>query len=154
MDADVSRIYGGKVRLRVCGMCWQNGKLLLVNHAGLRTSDFWAPPGGGVEFGSAISSNLSREFLEETGLQVEVGRFMFGCEFLHNPLHSVELFFAVSVLGGNLSRGSDPELQIIREVRFFAPEELRALDANELHGIFGKASTAEEFEKLGGFYRI
>lgn len=154
MDSDVSRIYGDKVRLRVCGMCWQDGKLLLVNHAGLRPGNFWSPPGGGIEFGSTLSSNLSREFVEETGLQVAVGHFMFGCEFLNNPLHSVELFFAVSVLGGNFTQGSDPELPIIREVRFFSPAEVRALDASELHGIFRRASTEEEFKKLGGFYRI
>lgn len=154
MDPQIAQVYGEKVRLRVCGICWQKGKLLLVNHTGLTSGDFWAPPGGGVEFGTSIADNLSREVLEETSLRVQVANFMFGCEFLHHPLHSVELFFAVSILDGILERGSDPELQIIRDVRFFTPEEIRALKPDEVHGIFRNATTPEEFEKLGGFYRI
>lgn len=154
MDPKIAQVYGEKVRLRVCGICWQDGRLLLVNHAGLTSGDFWAPPGGGMEFGTHISDNLSREVFEETGLRVDVDNFMFGCEFLHHPLHSVELFFAVSILDGNLGRGSDPELQIIRDVRFFTPGEIRALKPEEVHGIFRKAVTPEEFRKLGGFYRI
>ena len=129
----------------------------------------WVFPGGTLEeqdvslarrFGEGENELLSmkvcaiREVFEETGLRVDVDNFMFGCEFLHHPLHSVELFFAVSILDGNLGRGSDPELQIIRDVRFFTPGEIRALKPEEVHGIFRKAVTPEEFRKLGGFYRI
>ena len=154
MDPEIIKVYGNRVRLRVCGLCWQDGELLLVNHAGLRDGNFWAPPGGGVELGSGIEENLSRDFAEETGFRVKVERFMFGCEFIEKPLHSVELFFRVSILDGNLTQGSDPELQIIQGVRFCTPGEIRSMNADELHGIFKLASTPEEFEKLGGFYRI
>jgi 8-oxo-dGTP diphosphatase len=154
MDRAITEIYGNKIRLRVCGLCWKDGKLLMVNHRGLTERDFWAPPGGGLEFGEPARESLRREFLEETGLEVIAGTFRFGCEYIKNPLHSVELFFDVRIAGGTLKTGSDPEVQIIREVRFMEPAEIRAVNAPELHGIFQIATTAGEFDELTGFYRV
>jgi 8-oxo-dGTP diphosphatase len=154
MDPRVTEIYGNKVRLRVCGICEEKGRLLMVNHSLLGERDFWAPPGGGVEFGESLQESLKREFLEETGLEVEVGRFLFGSEYVNPPLHSVELFFKVGNIGGNLSNGNDPELSMIKEVRFFTPEDIRQLDRRILHGIFSIASYPDGFADLRGFYRI
>jgi 8-oxo-dGTP diphosphatase len=154
MDPRITEIYGNKVRLRVCGICEDEGKLLMVNHRLVRERDFWAPPGGGVEFGEPMQESLKREFLEETGLDVEVGEFLFGGEFVNPPLHSVELFFKVVRIGGKLLSGNDPELSIIKEVRFFTPEDVRQLDHQVLHGIFSIAGYPEGFRALRGFYRI
>jgi 8-oxo-dGTP diphosphatase len=154
MDPRITEIYGNKVRLRVCGMCEEAGRLLMVNHSLVKHSDFWAPPGGGVEFGEPIEESLKREFLEETGLKVEVTEFLFGSEFVNPPLHSVELFFRVVRIGGKLFNGNDPELPIIKEVRFFTPEDIRQLDRQVLHGIFSIASYPDGFGALRGFYRI
>ena len=147
-------VYGNKVRVRACGLCWDQDKLLLVNHRGLRAGAFWAPPGGGVEFGQSLSECLQKEFLEETGLFVSVGRFMFGCEFIHHPLHSIELFFEVSVSGGVLHKGDDPEYPIIEAVRFVSAEEIATMPASSLHGLFGLAPTREALMTLSGFFRI
>src|SRR5689334_17426491 len=119
MDQKIAQEYGNKVRIRVCGLCWMDEKLLLVNHTGLGNGAFWAPPGGGMDFGTSIQANLKREFVEETGLTVEIGPFLFGCEYIETPLHSVELFFKTTVIDGKLRVGSDPELDIIKDVRFF-----------------------------------
>ena len=62
MDPGVSKLYGDKVRVRICGLCWQKGELLMVNHRGLRAGDFWAPPGGGLEFGQSVGQFLQKEF--------------------------------------------------------------------------------------------
>jgi 8-oxo-dGTP diphosphatase len=154
MDPSITKIYGNKVRLRVCGFCWDGANVLLVNHSGITDTDFWAPPGGGVEFGQSIEQNLIREFKEETGIEVELGEFMFGCEYINHPLHSLELFFRVTVSGGNLMAGTDPELNIIKDVRFFTPEELRHTNPASLHGIFRITTDPQEFSSLRGFYRI
>lgn len=154
MSSQIEEIYGHKVRLRVCGLCWQGEKLLLVNHKSLTDSDFWAPPGGGVEFGESMEEGLKREFREETGLEVSPGRFLFGCEFIAPPLHAVELFFEASYLSGTLQAGHDPELQIIGDAAYLSWEEIRAIPGRHRHGIFQLLTTPGDLRKLGGFYRI
>ncbi len=154
MNEDLANFYGNRIRVRVCGLCWSEGRLLLVNHGGITDGDFWAPPGGGVEFGSSLSSNLEREFLEETGLQVRTGSFLFGCELVRQPLHAIELFFEVEATGGKLAPGSDPEMQIILDVRFFSPAEIFSLPSMYRHSVFKRGTTEAELRKLSGFYAI
>ena len=154
MNEEITRIYGNRTRVRVCGLCYLDNKLLMVNHSAMANRDFWAPPGGGVEFGQSLSEALIREFREETGLIVEVGKFRFGCEFIQAPLHAVELFFEVTRLSGDLKTGSDPELQIISEVRLMSNEEINSLSYDNLHGVFRICQKAEKLQDLAGFIRI
>lgn len=154
MDKELENFYGNRIRVRVCGLCWSEGRLLLVNHGGITDGDFWAPPGGGLEFGSSLSSNLEREFKEETGLHVKTGSFLFGCEFIQKPLHAIELFYDVEVTGGKLTPGTDPEIQIIRDTRFFTPAEILSLPPMYRHGIFRHGTTGQELRNLSGFYTI
>lgn len=154
MQEAVKSIYGNKVRVRACGLCWDENRLLVVSHAGLGPADFWAPPGGGVEFGFSVHQNLEREFLEETGLAVEVGPFRFVCEVVRPPLYAVELFFQVNSIGGQLRTGTDPELNIIKDVRFMRWEELMAIPPSDRHGIFQLARSAEDLREMSGFHRI
>ncbi len=101
----------------------------MVNHNSLTAGDFWAPPGGGINFGERAKVCLQREFLEETGLTVEIGDFLFAAEFINPPLHAVELFFKVAFVSGDLIRGSDPEMkpeqQIIQDAKFLSCLKLR-----------------------------
>lgn len=154
MESAVRDLYGNRVRVRVCGLCWRGDQLLMVNHRGLSGAAFWAPPGGGLEFGESVSACLRREFMEETGLEISTGRFMFACEFIGDPLHAIELFFEVSVTGGELRKGNDPELAVIEEVRFMTPREITALPESGRHGIFQPGQSAGELKSLSGFFRV
>lgn len=154
MDTGIATVYGNKVRVRVCGLCWQEDNLLMVNHQGLADGDFWAPPGGGLAFGESAQRCLEREFVEETGLSVGKGRFLFACEFRREPLHAIELFFEVSQQGGTLMKGDDPELPIIHEVRFMSSDEIATIPAASLHGIFSLVPTARDLRTLTGFLTI
>lgn len=153
MNSEIEKTYGNKVRIRVCGLCWHEDKLLLVNHA-LKSADFWAPPGGGVEFGETMEHALTREFKEETGLQVEVGHFLFGFEFIEDPLHAIELFFLVTDIGGKLITGEDPELNLIKDVAFMNSETLFKIPHYQRHSVFRHVNDLEELNKLNGFYHI
>jgi len=153
----VHQFYGNQLRLRVCGICQVKNKILLVNHSGLNENNFWAPPGGGLQFGESAEACLKREFLEETGLEVEIRDFLFACEFIHSPLHAVELFFLTSLKGGVLKKGHDPELkdkQIIEDVKFFSWTEIERLQAEELHGIFSKAPKPTKIVDLRGYFKL
>ena len=156
VDTSVAEKYGNRLRIRVCGLCWQENRLLMVNHHGLYGHDFWAPPGGGLEWGQSVEATLVREFKEETDVSVTVGNLKFVCEFILSPLHAIELFFDVSTPVGVVTTGTDPELhaQIIKEVRFLEESEVLKLPHNHLHGVFKGLKRLEDIRQLGGYYRI
>lgn len=154
MNEGITKTYGGKIRVRICGLCWEDDRLLMVNHKGLTNGDFWAPPGGGLSFGESAKHCLQKEFFEETGLSISSPKFLFGCEFIRDPLHAIELFFRVSVSGGVLKNGYDPELQIIQEVKFMSPSDLLEIHTQELHGIFNLVKTSGDLNTLTGFFTI
>ncbi|MBX2966026.1 MAG: NUDIX hydrolase [Cyclobacteriaceae bacterium] len=158
MDKHIEQVFGKKIRIRVCGLCRQGNSLLLVNHNLYPGQDFWAPPGGGVEFGQPANEALIREFGEETGLEIAVKQFRCVAEFVKPPFHAVELFFEVEKTGGNLTVGSDPEVsdgqQLIKDVRFMPWAEVQALPDNEKHGLLRLCHTPNDLQLLTGFYRI
>ena len=157
MENPVHQQYGNRVRVRTCGICVIGDGLVLVNHRHLAESDFWAPPGGGMEFGEDAPACLAREFMEETGLQVDVGPFLFACEFVKPPLHAVELFFHVVYKGGELIVGKDPESgqrQIIKDVRMLTAAEIRKLGPARVHGILARYPDISQITALRGYFKL
>jgi 8-oxo-dGTP diphosphatase len=130
----------------------------MINHIGITNSDFWAPPGGGVDLGQTTEETLVREFKEETGIVVKAGEFKFGCEFIQEPLHSIELFFEARYQSGEIKRGIDPEMlgenQIIESVKWMTFEEIKEIPTQNLHGIFKMCQEPQEILNLHGFWRI
>ncbi len=113
----------------------------MVNHKSLTANNFWAPPGGGIEVGQSLSIALKQEFEQETGLVIDPGKFLFGCEFIQQlPLHAIELFFEVTILGGTLKVGHDPELspsnRLFQMLLFYLPTKLSIIPLDQKHGIF------------------
>jgi 8-oxo-dGTP diphosphatase len=157
MSELIQGFYKNRLRLRACGVCIESDQLLLVNHRGLTDSDFWAPPGGGIQLGEAATDCVVRELLEETGLTVKVCDFLFGCEFIKQPMHAVELFFLVKRVGGTLTKGRDPETgknQIIQEVRFMNWEEIGKMKKSNLHGIFRLTEKVDKIIDLKGYFKL
>lgn len=148
--------FGNRIRVRVCGLCYRGDDLLLINHKNLYGHDFWAPPGGGLEFGETAQNALKREFFEECGLEISVGNFLFACEFVSPPFHAVELFFEVATLG-TPKLGSDPEMgahQLLTDLRFWPSAELAILHSAHRHGIFKIATEPTQIRELCGFYPL
>jgi 8-oxo-dGTP diphosphatase len=150
----VAEVYGNRVRVRICGVCVEDEKILLVNQAGVgEDENFWSLPGGGLEPGETATACLQREFIEETGLTVEVNQFLFVQEFLQLPLHAIELFFQVKTTGGELTTGSDPELNTIREVRWWHSSDLQNLPPlHRHHALRDLKNPVELLHKSGYFY--
>lgn len=127
MNQEIINQYGNQLRVRVCGICVQDGKILLINHSGMNASgEFWSPPGGGLQFGESIEDCLKREFLEETKTIISVGNFLKINEFVKPPLHAIELFYEVKIESGEIQIGFDPEMeeQIIKDVKWLSFEEV------------------------------
>ena len=152
---EINRLFGDRVRLRVCGLCRRGDAVLLVRHEGIGTKGhLWAPPGGGPHFSESMEETLVREFREETHLEVTVGSFLLLNEFIRPPLHAVELFFAVEERGGVLQRGLDPEMadgpQLIGEVAFVPFKTIKQGDPALYHNVFAEIATLNELYTAAG----
>lgn len=155
---EIIHSFGNKLRIRVCGMCVEENKVLLVKHHSIgKGGVLWAPPGGGMIFGETAETAIKREFLEETGLVISVEKFLCVNEYLTPPLHAIELFFLVKKVEGALQRGIDPELdqdkQIITDVQWLSFDEINLLDKNSIHGIFSSVKNSVDLVNLSGYFQ-
>lgn len=116
-------------RLAARALILKDNRLLMVNAYPGQISDLWCAPGGGVNRGTSLPENLTREVYEETGLRIRIGPLALVNEF-HDPngsFHQVELFFRADVISGALSdTWEDPEAVVNRR-RFFSRAEMAAL---------------------------
>lgn len=144
--------YTGLVRVRVCGLLVQDGALLLTAHRGLLPDDapFWSPPGGGWQFGETIQDCLRREFREETGLDVVIGRFLHLHEYGSTDLQALELFFEVTPEDATVvpRLGHDPEHaadnQLLTKLAFVAPQQLIRLPAAQVHPVLRQIISTDD----------
>jgi 8-oxo-dGTP diphosphatase len=158
-DEDIIKNFGGKLRVRVNGICIEDEKILLIKHESLSPSGyFWSPPGGGMEYGASASENLEREFFEETGLEVKVGELLFVHEYLNVPLHAIELFFSVVKIKGVLILGLDPEMphnrQIISDIKWMDIKEIKKIDKGNRHQVFELIDDLGQLMTLKGYFQL
>jgi 8-oxo-dGTP diphosphatase len=159
MEKIIIKKFGNRLRVRVCGILIESGRILLVKHKSLGEKGIlWAPPGGGMNYGFTAHQNLIREFKEETGLLIRVERFLFTHEFLRPPLHAIELFFEVTPEGGYLNRGMDPEMkedeQIIEKVEFVHFKDLVQIDRKKVHQALWDCETPLDILQKSGYVKI
>ncbi len=81
--------------LRVYGLLiYDNAVLVTDEHRGVSMTKF---PGGGLEKGEGLADGLQREFMEELGITIEVGRFFYVNDFLQisafNPADQLLSFY-------------------------------------------------------------
>ncbi len=130
----------------------------MVKHKMSLDRDFWSTPGGGMHYGSPAQDNLCREFLEETGLTIAVGKFLFIHEYLNPPLHALESFFEVKRISGDATLGKDPELapenQILSEIKWMTVEELQSIDKKAIHPLFLGIKSLEELVLCKGYFNF
>ncbi len=149
MDADL--FYTNKIRTRVCGLIINNDQILLVEHL-INNKAFFAPPGGGVEFGETIKQALLREVKEETGLEINSSQFKFITEYIQPPLHAIEVFYHIKSWNGEPIIGKDPEdLTVIKSVKWYSLNEIKQMPSNEVHHIFHYCNNLRDFFELSGY---
>jgi 8-oxo-dGTP diphosphatase len=154
----IETTFGHKLRLRVSGISITEKGILLVKHHSIgKKGILWAPPGGGLDYAETVEETLRREFLEETGLEIEPKQLVLVNEYFEHPLHAVELFFVVNVMGGELKQGFDPELgmnhQIIQEVKYVSFDEITTSDPDIFHSMFQEYKSEHDFRGFKGFHQ-
>lgn len=91
--------YAGR-RVNVRAIIYQNGKLLAVKHIGSdgEAAPYYAVPGGGVDPHESLEHGLSREMIEELGVDPIIGRLLFIQQFPSGRRgyeEELEFFFAI-----------------------------------------------------------
>ena len=158
-ESDLMKAFSYKVRCRVCGILQSSEGLLMIKHGGLGPLGYlWAPPGGGIDFGLSPEQALKNEFAEETGLDIEVGQFLFVNEYRDEKYHAIELFFEVQEIAGELTLGTDPELsaksQILWDIKRLSDEEIDQIPSAGKHNIFQECGIPSDIGALRGFFKF
>ena len=94
-------------------MVIRDGDVLLVRRAYPPRAGEWSLPGGRIELGESLVDAVRRELLEETGIEVEVGRVVEVFDRVHRDdngrvrYHFVIVDFLCRAVGGTLCAGDD-----------------------------------------------
>ncbi len=157
-NKEIEAKFGNRLRSRVNGILIEDGLILMMKHRMFDQREFWSVPGGGMKFGTSAGENLQREFLEETGLRIEIDRYLFVHEFLDPPLHAMEHFFKVNRISGIARLGKDPELslenQIILELRWMSVEEIQMIPKSSLHRVFWGINSLDQLALWKGYFNF
>lgn len=93
----------------VYGIYIEDGKLLVINKNGGPYINRFDLPGGSLEEGEALSEAMKREFLEETGLEIEIeenlGVIDFKLPWLwkeFTDVHHIAVYYFVRKTGGKI----------------------------------------------------
>lgn len=103
--------------LAACVGIVENGRILLTKR---RDFAVWCLPGGHVEEGESLAQAAIREALEETGLEIELTRFVGIYSRPNWNWVSHVALFAGRVIGGQLQ----PQPDEVLEARYFSGDEL------------------------------
>lgn len=123
-----------RVAIRV--LIVQNDKVLLVREA---DDDWWALPGGGVDYGETIESTLTREVDEELGVPAQEVSSDFQIVYHNignvvNTVPRMNLFFKASVPESSLHKTNH-----VSEWKWFTKDEFLKHD---LHPSYNKEELA------------
>lgn len=77
--ADINTIT--RFSIRVYGILQDDNKRVLLSDEFIRGDYFTKFPGGGLEFGEGLRDCLKREFKEETGLDVTIGKHIYTTDY-------------------------------------------------------------------------
>ena len=91
---------GKRLNCRAVAVIIENGRVLLHR---THSDDFWALPGGGIEFGETAAATVVRELAEELGAVFQVERLLWVVENFYTyglPTHEIGFYFLVRAEAG------------------------------------------------------
>jgi len=115
-----------RIELRVAAVTKRRKKILFALHKKGGES-YWVLPGGRVKFGETLEEALEREFKEETGACVKVGRLLMVNDFLEagRRRHVLNIYFLARPLG-RIALDRDFHHKTIQRLSFLSEQEIRS----------------------------
>ncbi|MFN3428711.1 MAG: NUDIX domain-containing protein [Candidatus Sericytochromatia bacterium] len=112
-------------RVRVAAVVVRGDRLLMVRQR-KGENTYWLLPGGGLDYGESIEACARREVFEETGLEIEIKKFLYLSEAIapDQSRHILNVYVLGTALGGSLTA---PDEANIEEVAFVPFADLRGL---------------------------
>lgn len=109
----LARAYPQHPRPSCHALLLQGGAVCLVQRAAEPFRGYWGLPGGAVELGETVADALRREVQEETGLTVELERFLGFRDAIERDadgrvkFHFVIFYYLARPTGGTLQAADD-----------------------------------------------
>ena len=100
--------------------------ILLIQRKNEPAKGLWTFPGGKVEPGETLAAALTREFKEETNLDIDAATLMTTSEAISPQHHFVILVYKIGSTRGSLSAGDDAQ-----DAQWIALDELKILPTTE-----------------------
>jgi mutator protein MutT len=121
-------VFVNQIRIRAAGILVKNDQILLVRHE-KKGKSYWLLPGGGVDFGETVEEALVREFKEEVGLTVQVGKMVLVHDSVPPDHHRqvLNLYFIVSTTDTEIKVTKDAVLQ---DAAFYPLSEFKGMTVN------------------------
>lgn len=122
-------------RISVRGIALHEGKLLCVKlkqyeGADMKSTGYWCLPGGKLEAGEGLVDGVSREMVEETGVQPDVGSLLYVQQFEYEGRDYLEFFFHIrngaDYVGIDLGKSSHGPIEIA-EIGYIDPHSSEVL---------------------------
>ena len=122
--------------IRCRGIIIHNDKLLVVKHS--ESANYYALPGGHLDWGENVRDCMKREIIEELGITPEIGKLLYVHNFIDkNNKQSIEFYFEITNSAdyleiGKLDNGTHRhELAEIywldkNDIKILKPQELQA----------------------------
>ncbi len=111
-----SRIVRAKFRVAVAAMIFdEQGRVLLFKHTYRKFE--WGIPAGSLEYDEEPKNAIVREFLEETGMQIQVQELLLADSSKQD--HHVSLIYLCKIMGGVFRESLE-----ISEMRYFDVNDL------------------------------
>lgn len=94
----------------VYGLYFEDGKLLVINKNGGPYINRFDLPGGSLEESESLTNAMKREFLEETGIEIEIVKNLGVIDFMlpwdwkeFTHVHHIAVYYIVQKIGGQLT---------------------------------------------------
>ncbi|MBI1874023.1 MAG: NUDIX hydrolase [Acidobacteria bacterium] len=134
-----SRLYPERPIVGVGGVILMDDKVVLIKRRFDPLAGQWSLPGGRLEIGETLEAGVAREMLEETGLEVEVGRVVdvFDRIMLDEArrvrYHFVLVDYLCRPIAGRLQAGSDVAEVALADPGALAPYHLTPKVIDVIH---------------------